>query len=261
VYNRPSSLIFSDASQLLQLFKAKLDELVKKGVITAEDAAIPDYGPLPEFEDSPPPEEDDEDEDDEEEEEEEEEESDADSDDEGGRRRGRRSGRQSGRRDRGGDDDDPHSKRGRPPKVLTPLEARISAIIRGLRRYKNREGQVGVSYFEKTPDKMDLQGNIAEAISLDTIKKKLKRKKYQNVDQMVRDMDVVFENVKASNKPGDLLHEDAIELQKLGHELAEEQKARPDDDFRDEDGLLPLASITHNGREWKVGKCSAISAP
>lgn len=255
MYNRPSSLIFSDASALQELFKAKLDDLVKQGVITAEEAAIPDYGPLPEFEDSPPIDEDEEGDEDDEEEEEDEEESgaDDDSDDEGGRRRGRRSGRQSGRRDRDGDDD-PHRKRGRPPKVFTPLEARINAILKGLRRYKNREGHVGIAYFEKLPDKTEVLANIAEPISLETIKKKHKRKKYQHVDQVVRDLDVMFENTKAFSKQGDLMYDDAVELRKLGHELADEQKARPDDDFRDEDGRLPLASIVHDNHIWKVGE-------
>ena len=27
-----------------------------------------------------------------------------------------------------------------------------------------------------------------------------------------------------------------------------------DDEFRDEDGKLPLASIEHNGQTWRVGK-------
>ena len=56
VYNRPSAPIFSDAGRLQEVFKDKLNELVKKGEITAEEAELPDLGPLPEFEDSPPPE-------------------------------------------------------------------------------------------------------------------------------------------------------------------------------------------------------------
>ena len=256
VYNRPSSQIFSDASSLQDVFKERLNELVKKGAITAQDATIPDYGPLPEFEDSPPAEEREEaDEEDEEEEEEEEEEEDDDSDDEGARRRARKSGRQSSRRDRG-EDDDPHKKRGRPPKVFTPLEARINELLRGLRRYKNREGQIAMVHFEKLPDKTELPdyyAAISEPIALDLIKRKYKRKKYQTLDQVVRDLDLMFENAKKYNKEGSLVYEDAVVMQRDAHMLAEEQKARPDDDFRDEDGKLPLATIEHNGQTWRVG--------
>ncbi len=242
----------------MDVFKEKLNELIKKGTITEEDAVIPDYGPLPEFEDSPPPEEEEEEEgeEDEEDEEEEEEEED-DSDDEGRRRRGRNRGRQSGRTDRGDDGDDPHRKRGRPPKVFTPLEARIDAILKGLRRYKSKDGQLAINQFEKLPDKADLPeyfATITEPIALDMIKKKYKRKKYQNVDQLVRDLDLMFENAKKFNEEGSEVYEDAVELQKEAHLVAEQQKARPDDDFRDEDGKLPLASIEHAGQVWRVGK-------
>ena len=255
VYNRPSSLICSDASRLMELFKEKLDELVKKGAITAEDAVVPDYGPLPEFEDSPPAEDEEEAEEDEEEEEEEEEDDD-DSDDEGGRRRARKPSRQSARREKG-EEDDPHKKRGRPPKVFTPFEARINAILKGLRRHKNSEGQIAAANFEKLPDKAELPDyylKIQEPISLELIKKKLKRKKYQNVDQVARDLNVMFENARRYNEEGSVVFQDAVQLQKDAHALAEEQKARPDDEFRDEDGKLPLASIEHNGQTWRVGK-------
>ena len=50
------------------------------------------------------------------------------------------------------------------------------------------------------------------------------------------------------------VYEDAVQLQKDAQALGEEQKARPDDDFRDADGLLPLASVEHKGQTWKVGE-------
>lgn len=255
-YNRPSSQIFKDAGLLLEIFKKKLAELVEKGAITEKDAILPDYGPLPEVEDSPPVEEEgDEEEEDEDEEEEEDDEDDDDSDDEGRKKRRNRSARQSARRD-GGDVD--HSKRGRPPKVYTPLEARIEAILKGLRRYKNADGHLGITAFEKLPDKTVLPeyyAAIASPISLEMIKKNHKRKKYKTVDQMVQDLDLMFENAKTFNEEDSVIHQDAIQLQKDAHQLAEEQKARPDDEFRDSDGRLPLSHVVHKDETWKVGTC------
>jgi chromatin structure-remodeling complex subunit RSC1/2 len=240
----------------MEVFKAKLDELVKFGDIPAVDAEIPDYGPLPEFEDSPPPEEGEEEGDDDDEDEDEEEDDD-DSDDEGVRRRAGRRGRQAGGR-RGGDDgDDGHKKRGRPPKVLTPLEARIQALLKGLRRFKNEKGQARILHFEKLPDKAevpDYYTAVRNPIALDTIKKKHKRKKYHTLDQVLQDLDTMFENAKQYNEEGSEVYQDAIELQKQARILAEQEKAKPDEDFRDEDGKLPLASIEHRGETWKVGE-------
>lgn len=258
VYNRPSSLIFSDASRLMEVFKKKLAELVKKGTITAQEAVVPDLGPLPEFEDSPPAEDEDEaeEEDEEEEEEDEEEEEEDESEGEGGRRRARKSGARPSRQDRGGDEEDPHRKRGRPPKVYTPLEARITAILKGLRRHKNSDGQVAAANFEKLPDKSELPdyyAKIQEPISLELIKRKLKRKKYTTVDQVLRDLNVMFENAKRYNEEGSTVFEDAVQLQKDAKALAEEQKQRPDEDFRDADGKLPLENVEHKGETWNVG--------
>ncbi len=243
--------------------KKKLNQLVADRTITAAEAELPDLGPLPEVEDSPPPGEDEEEEDEDEEEEDEEDE-DEDSDDEGGRRRRRRRGRMSGgRRDRGDDEDDSHKKRGRPPRVFTPLEARINAILKGIRRPKNDDAQLRVIPFEKLPDKAELPDyyeTVRNPIALDMIKRKAKRKKYQNVDQLMSDLELMFENAKEYNEEGSSVYEDAVELQKVTRALAEQEKAKSDEEFRDDDGKLPLASIEHRGELWRVGKCALHDA-
>src|SRR3569833_304358 len=214
------------------------------------------------MDDSPPPEpeeeEADEDEEDEEDEEDDEEESDEES---GGPRRSRRRGRQSsGRREKGdeGKDDEAHKKRGRPPKVLTPMEARIHALLKGLRKPKNKNGDLCILPFEKLPDKTtnpEYYQAIRNPVALDLIKKKAKRKKYQNVDQVLADVELMFENAKAYNEEGSAIFDDAVELQKQARLLAAQEKAKPDDAFRDEDGKLPLAELHYHGESWKVGKC------
>ncbi|KAM7196321.1 hypothetical protein V8F33_006230 [Rhypophila sp. PSN 637] len=268
VYNRPSAPIFSDAGRLQQVFKDKLDEMVKKGQITAAEAELPDLGPLPEFEDSPPPDEEEEEEEEEEEDEEEDEdEEDDDSDDEGGRRRKRRRGgrpSRGGRRNRDDDDDDAHKRRGRPPKVLTPLEARINELLRGLRRFKNESGQLRILHFERLPDKSELPDYytaIRNPMALDLIKKKYKRKKYTTLDQVMQDLELMFENAKEYNEEGSEVYEDAVELQKQARAIAEEEKAKPDDQFRDEDGKLPLSHIEYKGELWRVGDWVHIRNP
>ena len=243
---------------MLEIFKARLDELVAGGAITAAEAELPDLGPLPEVEDSPPPGEDDE-EDEEDEEEEDEDEEDDDSDDEGGRRRRRRRGRlSSGKRDKGDEEDDSHKKRGRPPRVFTPLEARINAILKGIRRPKNDDQQLRIGPFEKLPDKAELPDyyeTVQNPIALDMIKRKAKRKKYLNVDQLMLDLELMFENAKEYNEEGSSVYEDAVELQKAARALAEQEKSKSDEEFRDDDGKLPLAYIEHRGEIWRVGEC------
>lgn len=267
VYNRPSAPIFGAAVRLREIFVEELQKLVQTGEISSEDARLPDLGELPPAEESPPldPDGDELEEEDEEEEEEEDEDEDEededDSDDDGGRRRARRRGRVSlsGRRDRDGDrDDDSHKRRGRPPMVLTPLEGRIASILKGLRKPKDRRGHLLILPFEKLPDKAvvpDYYQTVTRPIALDNIKKKAKRKKYQSVDHLLQDIELMFDNAKLYNEDDSQVYMAALELQKQARVLAEQEKLRPDDDFRDEDGKLPLADIQYNGQTWKVGMC------
>ncbi|KAF7563758.1 hypothetical protein G7046_g372 [Stylonectria norvegica] len=273
VYNRPSAPIFGAAVRLREILVEELQKLVAKGDITAQDAKLPDLGELPPAEDSPPldPEEgdgeEDEDEEDEEEEDEDEDEDDDDSDNDGGHRRRRRRGRPStsGRKDRDGDkDDEAHKRRGRPPMVLTPVEARIANILRGLRKPRDEDGTLLILPFEKLPDKASLPDYyqaITRPIALDNIKKKAKRKKYQTVDQVMQDIELMFENAKRYNEDDSDVYAAAVELLKQARILADQERKRPDDDFRDEDGKLPLANIQYGGQSWRVGDWVHIRNP
>ncbi|KAL6852846.1 hypothetical protein ACO1O0_007394 [Amphichorda felina] len=279
VYNRPSAPIFGAAVRLREVFKEKLQEMASKGQITIEDATLPDLGELPPAEDSPASggqpgdfeqddDEDDDDDDDEDEDDDDDDDDDEDSGDEGGRRQQRRGrGRMStfSRRDRDGDkEEDAHKKRGRPPSVLTPMEARISSILRGLRKPKDEDGNLLILPFEKLPDKTlvtDYYQTITNPIALDNIKKKAKRKKYQNVDQVLADIERMFENAKTYNEDDSPVHKAAVELQQQAQVLAEQEKSKPDEDFRDEDGKLPLAEIDYKGELWKVGDWVHIRNP
>lgn len=257
VYNRPSAPIFQYAVRLREVLKEKLQELVTDGTITADEAELPDFGELPPVEDSPPPEAEDEEDVDEDEEDEEDDEDEDDSDDEDGhRRRSRRRGRpSSGKKDP--DDEDGHKKRGRPPKVFTPMEARINAVLKGLRKFKNDDGSLRIVPFEKLPDKLvykEYYTTIKNPIALDMIKKKAERKKYRSVDEVMVDVDLMFSNAIEYNEEGSAIYNDAVELQKQARILADQEKAKSDEAFRDDDGKLPLSEVQYNGETWKVGK-------
>jgi chromatin structure-remodeling complex subunit RSC1/2 len=203
------------------------------------------------------------DDDDEEDEEEDDEDTDEDSEDEDykGRRRRRYT---SDRGDRNnGKDASFQQKRGRPPMVLTPTEARIFSILKDLRKARDKDGNPLVAPFERLPDKVivpDYYQIIANPIALDSIKKKAKRKKYQTVDQALSDLELMFDNAKLYNEDDSEVYEAAVQLQQQARVLAEQEKLKPDDDFRDEDGKLPLASIDYSGETWKVGKCDPLVA-
>ncbi len=161
VYNRPDALAYQDALDIKALLETELKRLVDTHVISAETATLPYLGDIPPPDDLPADPEEEEEEDDEEDDEEEEE--GEESDDSRGKRRGR--GRPRGsvgiaKRESGGKEEvqriaetDSRKKRGRPPKVDTPMEARIKNILKGLRRFKTQAGQAKIAHFDRLPDK------------------------------------------------------------------------------------------------------------
>lgn len=231
-----------------------MDKRVEQGSITAAEGSIPDLGDIPPVEESPSRNsdiEDDEDEEDDDDDDENEEDYDEFENNERGRQSRKRPEPEEDR------DDDENNKRGRPPVVLTPMEARIGTILRGLRKFKDDNGNLLIAPFERLPDKASLPDyyeTIRNPIAVDTIKKKAKRKKYANVDQVLADINLMFDNAKTYNEDDSELYQAAVELQGQALVMANEEKARPDDDFRDEDGKLALADIDHNGETWRVGK-------
>lgn len=266
VYNRPSAPVYGEANKLRELFQLEMAKLVDSGIVTAEDAQFPDLGPLPVAEDSPPPdpqaqpEESDKEEPEEEEEEEEEDETDDDKPKKKGRRGVRLSikGTASKSKDEKEEKEDtePNKVRGRPPKVHTPLEARINNVLKGIRKFKHPAGELKILPFERLPDKTtlpDYYQEIKNPIALDLIKRKAKRKKYPTIEAALKDLDTMFDNAKQYNEDSSQVYKDAVELQKESRDLVEQEKNRPDSEFADEDGRLPLSEIIHNGETWKVG--------
>ncbi|KAL4882337.1 hypothetical protein BJY04DRAFT_39909 [Aspergillus karnatakaensis] len=262
-YNRPKSQAYEDSLVIKDAFVTELQKLVKGGIITAEEAELPDLGEIPEP-DPLPEEEEDEDEDDEDDEDED------DSDDEGRRKkkRGPRPGpKREGAKEDGSKSADPdlRKKRGRPPRVDTPMEARIKAVLKGIRKLKGPGSQLKVRHFERLPDKgvyPDYYIETKDPIAIDIIKRKSKRKKYHSVDHFMKDMDLMFNNAKAYNQSESQIYKDAVELQAEAGRLADVEKKKPDSEYLMEDGRLPLPDgILHKGELWKVGDWVHIQNP
>ena len=203
----------------------EFQQLADEKIIPAGDAFLPDLGEIPPVSPRPAEEDDEEEEEDDDDDEEEEGEGDE-SEEEGGKRKRRRGPRSLAaitKREGGSKDDaqkaadtDPRKKRGRPPRVDTPMEARIKAILKGIRKYKNDMGQIMVHQFEKLPDKTampEYYHEIKEPIAIEIIKRKQKRKKYQSVDHFMRDIDSMFNNAKSYNQDESQIYKDAVLLQ------------------------------------------------
>lgn len=258
VYNSSSAQAYQDAITIKNFLEKELAALVAEGIISKAKAELPYLGELPPPDEPAAEEAEDDDDDDDEDEEDEED----DSEDESKKKRKRGRPSLASKREREGkekeEDPDARKKRGRPPRVDTPMEARIKNIMKGLRKPKNTSSELMIGNFERLPDKAALPEyfkEIKQPMALDIIKKKLKRKKYNSVDVFMRDVELMFENAKQYNQDESQIYKEAMALQKEARQLADFERNRPDTDFVMEDGRIPLPSgILHNGEVWKVGK-------
>jgi chromatin structure-remodeling complex subunit RSC1/2 len=267
VYNRADSQAYVDALEVKRVLEEELKKLVDEKVITEDNASLPYLGEIPEQDPLLPEEEEEEEEDDEEEEDEDEEVEEEDEDESRRKKkRGPRSTAAITKRDGGAKakddpkkDDDPESrkKRGRPPRVDTPMEARIKAIMKGIRKPRNSLNKLMVSAFERIPDKAvmpEYHAEIKTPMAMDVLKRKLKRKKYKSVDEFMVDVELMFENAKKYNEDDSQVYKDAVHLQKESRIIAQQEKEKPDTDFVMEEGRIPMPNgILHNGELWKVG--------
>ena len=266
VFNRPDSGAFQDALVIKQQLEEQLQILVKEGLITQEVAALPDLGEIPTYEDVPMEdaagdnEEEEESEDDPEEDDDEEQE---DLDDEGKprKKRGRPIGGGRSRKEAG----EERRARGRPPKLLTPMEARILTILKGIRKPKTKSGQLMIKNFDRLPDKQampEYYQEIKKPISYDNIKRNVKRKKYPTLDAFMADINLMLNNAKEYNQDDSQIFKDAVALQNEAARLLAVEQAKPDEAFVDEDGKIPMPNgILRNGELYKVGDWIHLQNP
>lgn len=183
-YNRPDAGAYQDAVTIRGVFETEIKAVADEGVISQETATFPDLGELPPVE-TPLPieqEEDDEDDDDDDDEDEDDE-----SEEDGGKRKRKRGPRSTAaitKREGLGKDDgvskgadtDPRKRRGRPPRVDTPMETRIKNVLKAIRKFKNTQGHVMIHQFEKLPDKAEIPEyyiEIKEPMAIEQIKVRL----------------------------------------------------------------------------------------
>lgn len=270
VFNVPDSGAFQDALVIKEQVEKHLQNLVKDGLITQEVATLPNLGEIPTYEppakaEEPDADVEEEDESDEEGEEDVDDDDDADEDDDGRKkkRRGPRASTSIAKREVEHEADGKRH-RGRPPKLLTPMEARMQAILKGIRKPRNKS-QLMIKSFDRLPDKAampDYYVEIKQPMAYDQLKRKVKRKKYKTLEEFMVDVNLIFDNAKSYNQDESQIYQDAVHLQKEAQKLYDEERVKPDDTFADDEGKMPLPNgILHNGELYKVGDWVHVQNP
>ena len=177
VYNIQESAAYQDALVVKKMLEQSLQKHVDAKTASAEEARLPYLGEIPPQEVVPKSEAGDEDEDDEDDEDDE-----LSDDSTKVKKRGRGRPRKSevlARRTDSKDEAvrieelDAKKKRGRPPRVDTPMEARIKNILKSMRRLKDENGNYRIRHFDRLPDRAQMPeyfNQIKTPIAVDTLK-------------------------------------------------------------------------------------------
>ena len=101
---------------------------------------------------------------------------------------------------------------------------------------------------------------IKAPMCMDIVKRKVKRKKYQSLEQFMQDVNLMFQNAKAFNEDDSEIYKYAVELQTETQKLVAAEASKPDSEYMMEDGRLPLPEgILHRGELYKVGMLRLLS--
>ncbi|CAG7824490.1 unnamed protein product [Allacma fusca] len=100
--------------------------------------------------------------------------------------------------------------------------------------------------FKRLPSKRyypDYYSEIKNPISLSKIRLKIKNKEYLNLTQVQADMNVMFENAKAYNRPDSHLYKTAVKLQKLMQIKVQELLTIDDDSESEDPPIIAKSSL------------------
>lgn len=162
-------------------------------------------------------------------------------------------------------------RRGRPPIVDKPYEARIKSILKYLKRVTPVDDLTYnlTSHFEKLPDKANVEyyQEVYEPISLNEIRIKVRSRKYADVQQFLNDLNLMINNAKEFNSTDPEMMRDVLLFEERVQSIIEREMLRPDSDFvitpnTGGDRIkTPLDLVSVKGHLYKVGDWVLVRNP
>lgn len=162
-------------------------------------------------------------------------------------------------------------RRGRPPIIDKPYEARIKSILKLLKRVVAPGDETNnlTEYFERLPEKsnVDYYSVVEKPVCLHEIRIKVRSRKYADVQEFLDDLDIMISNAKVynANNPAMLRYVNLFDTQVRN--IIDKEMQRSDSEFfviphTSGDRLkTPLDLVTVNGRSYKVGDWVLIRNP
>ncbi|TRZ01822.1 hypothetical protein DNTS_026172 [Danionella cerebrum] len=103
-------------------------------------------------------------------------------------------------------------------KYLTPLQQKLNELYEAVKNYSDKRGRRLSTIFLRLPSRAELPDYyvaIKRPIDMEKIKTYMLANKYQDVDALVEDLVMMFNNACTYNEPESLIYKDALVLHKV----------------------------------------------
>ncbi|KAJ8259784.1 hypothetical protein GJAV_G00173420 [Gymnothorax javanicus] len=103
-------------------------------------------------------------------------------------------------------------------KYLTPLQQKLNELYEAVKNYADKRGRRLSTIFLRLPSRAELPDyyiTIKKPIDMEKIKSHMMSNKYQDVDSLVEDFVLMFNNACTYNEPESLIYKDALVLHKV----------------------------------------------
>ncbi|XP_048874224.1 protein polybromo-1 isoform X3 [Brienomyrus brachyistius] len=103
-------------------------------------------------------------------------------------------------------------------KYLTPLQQKLNELYEAVKNYTDKRGRRLSTIFLRLPSRAELPDyyvTIKKPIDMEKLKSHMMANKYQDVDSLVEDFVLMFNNACTYNEPESLIYKDALVLHKV----------------------------------------------
>ncbi|XP_054136649.1 protein polybromo-1 isoform X17 [Melozone crissalis] len=132
-------------------------------------------------------------------------------------------------------------------KYMTPMQQKLNEVYEAVKNYTDKRGRRLSAIFLRLPSRAELPDyyvTIKKPVDMEKIRSHMMANKYQDIDSMVEDFVMMFNNACTYNEPESLIYKDALVLHKVLLETRREIEG--DEDSHVPNVNLLIQELIHN---------------
>nr|XP_056719228.1 protein polybromo-1 isoform X2 [Euleptes europaea] len=132
-------------------------------------------------------------------------------------------------------------------KYMTPMQQKLNEVYEAVKNYTDKRGRRLSAIFLRLPSRSELPDyylTIKKPVDMEKIRSHMMASKYQDIDAMVEDFVMMFNNACTYNEPESLIYKDALVLHKVLLETRRDIEG--DEDSHVPNVTLLIQELIHN---------------